>query len=150
MFTFVGPERILTAPAPGAPVVPNAAQKRSAEMASKLVTDREKSTRAVRAAVDTHCEAIATTLEKVLSPHLRKGEKMPDTALLARLVGRSLGADNEALARADKAHEAELADDAAPRTKRDTSAEKGAIGAGGRARRRSATGSPDTCSSTRS
>ena len=44
--------------------------------------------------------------------------------LLLRLVGRLIATENEALVRADAAHERELADDAAPRKARDEAVEK--------------------------
>src|SRR5262249_45329557 len=56
--------------------------------------------------------------------YLRKDEKMPDVALVSRLVGRWIEATNHALVVADDAHTKELADDAAPREARDTSVEK--------------------------
>ncbi len=91
-------------------------------MASKLVTDREKSARAVVAAADTHARQAASAVDKKLSKYLKTGETMPDLALLARLVGRSIGSTSEALVKADRAHEAELGDDTAPREARDQAA----------------------------
>ena len=91
---------------------------------SKQVLDREKSTRAVVAAADTHAPDIAAALTRELSAHLHKGETLPDLTLIAHLIGRKVKADFEVLVRADRAHEAELSDDAAPREARDTAAEK--------------------------
>lgn len=93
-------------------------------MPSKLVTDREKSARAVTAAADTHAAAVGEALANELAPHLAPGETMPDVALLVRLFGRKIAADNATLVKADTAHERELADDAAPREARDTAAAK--------------------------
>lgn len=93
-------------------------------MPSKLVTDREKSARAVAAAAETHAAAIATGMKDALTAHLRQGESMPDGALLARLIGRKILADNAALSTADHAHEKELADDEGPREDRDAAAAK--------------------------
>jgi len=88
-------------------------------MPSKLVTDREKSTNAVLAAARTHgaiaAEAIAGALEGVLT----KGEKQPDLTLLIELCTRVLDRSIRAVVAADAAHEAELADDATPRSSRD-------------------------------
>jgi hypothetical protein len=91
---------------------------------SKQVLDREKSTRAVVAAADTHAADIAAAITRELSTHLHKGETLPDLGLLGHLIGRKLKADFDVLVRADRAHEAELSDDAAPRDARDVAAEK--------------------------
>jgi hypothetical protein len=91
-------------------------------MTSKLVTDREKSSRSVAAAAETHAEEIAKGFASELKPHLKSGEAMPDVALLVRLIGRRILADTAALVAADDAHEHELADDAAPREARDEAA----------------------------
>ncbi|WP_437482777.1 hypothetical protein WME75_41520 [Sorangium sp. So ce1014] len=91
-------------------------------MASKLVTDRDKSSRAVAASAETHADESAKGTAAELAPFLRSGEKMPDVALLMRLVARRLAADTAALVAADDAHERELADDAAPREARDEAA----------------------------
>lgn len=93
-------------------------------MTSKLVTDREKSARAVEAAAETHAAQIAAGFQRELSIHLRAGETLPDTGLLARLIGRKIAADNAALVAADRAHEKELSDDAGPREDRDAAAVK--------------------------
>jgi len=91
---------------------------------SKEVLDREKSTRGVVAAGDTHAVDIAAAITRELSTHLHKGEALPDLTLFAQLIGRKVKADFEVLVRADRAHEAELSDDAAPREARDVAAEK--------------------------
>lgn len=93
-------------------------------MASKQVTDREKSARAVGAAAETHAKDIGAGLESALEPYLAKGETMPDLGLLARLLGRGIEARAKALVDADVAHEKELGDDAQPREQRDAAAEK--------------------------
>jgi len=93
-------------------------------MASKAVTDRQKSARSVTAAAHTHANEVAGRIAELLSPHLRPDEDMPDVGLLLRLVGRLIATENEALVRADAAHERELADDAAPRKARDEAVEK--------------------------
>jgi len=93
-------------------------------MASKAVTDRQKSARAVTAAAHTHANEVATRVAELLAPHLRPDEQMPDFGLFLRLVGRLIATENEVLVRADAAHERELADDAAPRKARDEAVEK--------------------------
>lgn len=92
-------------------------------MPSKQVTDREKSARAVAAAANTHAATVAASVEELLRQHLQKSEKMPDVGLLLVLVGRSIEAAFATLKAADKAHENELSDDAAPRERRDAAAE---------------------------
>ena len=72
---------------------------------SKQVLDREKSTRAVVAAADTHAADIAAAITRELSAHLRKGETLPDLTLLGHLIGRKLKADFDVLVRADRVHE---------------------------------------------
>jgi hypothetical protein len=93
-------------------------------MPSKQITDREKSARAVTAAAVQHASAIHEGLKGELATHLRQGETMPDVDLLIRLLGRKIEADMSTAVQADKAHDAELADDAAPREARDTAYEK--------------------------
>jgi hypothetical protein len=93
-------------------------------MTSKQVTDREKSARAVGAAAETHAAQIAAGFARELTAHLRAGETLPDTGLLARLIGRKIVADNAALVAADRAHEQELSDDEGPREDRDEAAAK--------------------------
>lgn len=91
-------------------------------MPSKLVTDRQKSARAVVAAASTHGAIMGEALKGLLSPHLQGNEQVPDVGLLCLLVGRLLLSQNEKLVAADAAHEAELSDDAAPREARDKAA----------------------------
>ena len=88
-------------------------------MSSKQVTDRQKSAAAVIAAARTHGSTAASTVAATLSPVLAKPEKQPDLALLVELSTRTLEAAITKLVQADDAHEAELSDDAGPRTRRD-------------------------------
>lgn len=92
-------------------------------MASKQVTDREKASRSVIAAATSHAGAIATAVSAGMSPHLKKGEALPDIAALANLLARRLKAEIDGLVETDRAHEAELSDDAAHREARDAAAE---------------------------
>ena len=92
-------------------------------MASKQVTDREKSARAVVAAGETQAAAASAEIKKLLAPHLNKGESMPDVALLMTLVARALDTTKTRLVEADAAHEAELGDDEPVRRGRDEAAE---------------------------
>lgn len=91
-------------------------------MSSKLITDREKSARAVAQAGETNADAVGEAFAKRYGGHLEKGEKAPDLALAMRLVARALRADTKAMVAADAAHEHELADDDQPRTDREKTA----------------------------
>ena len=91
-------------------------------MASKEVIDREKAAREVVAAGETHGAAAADALSALLTPLLKRGEKMPDIGLLMALMGRRLEATSAALVKADDTHEKELGDDAEPRARRDAAA----------------------------
>jgi hypothetical protein len=89
---------------------------------SKLVTDREKSARAVVAAAESHAAAAGGGVRKLLASALKSGEKMPDLELMIALVGRTIGSTSKRLTEADAAHERELGDDAGPREERDEAA----------------------------
>ncbi|WP_437734714.1 hypothetical protein [Sorangium sp. So ce1335] len=91
-------------------------------MPSKRVTDRQKSASAVIAAGETHADRIAAEIEALLSPYLRKGEKMPNIALLTHLVTRALADARDRMVTADEALADELADDGPPREGRDEAA----------------------------
>lgn len=88
-------------------------------MASKQVAARKKSSTFVGAAATSHAEVFQKASEEFLSPHLKKGEKLPDLALVGVLMGRALEASTTAMEKADDAHEMEMADDVAPRDARD-------------------------------
>jgi hypothetical protein len=93
-------------------------------MSSKQVTDRQKSAQAVTASIETHADEVGQAVARRLAPCLERGEKMPDVALLLRLLGRELAARVAAMVAADEAHERELGDDAGPREDRDAAAAK--------------------------
>lgn len=86
---------------------------------AKQVTDRESSAESVAAAADTHHDKIRQAFEDQFGKHLRGNEKMPDLGLVLLLISRGLRTTSEALVEASRAHDAELADDAAPREARD-------------------------------
>lgn len=91
-------------------------------MLSKEVLDRQKSAGAVVASLEAHGDAAGERLGAQFKAVLRKGEAAPDVAQTLRLFGRMLARDAAALAEADDRHEAEKADDDAPRAARDESA----------------------------
>lgn len=89
---------------------------------AKQVTDRESSAESVAAAADTHTDKIRKAFEDRFGKHLHAKEKMPDIGLVLLLVSRALRATSATLVEASRAHDAELADDAAPREARDGAA----------------------------
>ncbi len=91
-------------------------------MASKQVIDRQKQAKLVLATGETHASPLTTRLTSELSPHLQRGEKLPDVALLVQLFLRWLGQAETDLVAADLTYERELADDDAPRRARDEAA----------------------------
>ncbi|MCK6586215.1 MAG: hypothetical protein L6Q76_01385 [Polyangiaceae bacterium] len=91
-------------------------------MPSKLVVDRQKSAQAVIAAGETNASLIADELQKLLAPHLRKSEQIPDIDLLIDLVARYLATSTDSMIAADEKNLRELADDEAARNARDEAA----------------------------
>ena len=91
-------------------------------MASKQVIDRQKLGELVLATSETHVTALTARLKSELSPHLQRGETLPDFAQVSALFLRWLADAQKTLIAADLAHERELADDAAPRRARDDAA----------------------------
>lgn len=91
-------------------------------MASKQVIDRQKQAQLVLSTGETHAAILSTRLQAELTPHLQRGEKLPDFTLTAQLFLRWLGQAEAALVAADLTHERELADDAEPRRARDEAA----------------------------
>lgn len=88
-------------------------------MASKQVTDRQKSADAVIAVGLSLAPDIGSTVTLSHTPWLQPGETMPDLALFTLLLCRSLGAAKMAMIQADQAHVTELSDDPAFREARD-------------------------------
>lgn len=87
-------------------------------MPSKAVTDREKSADSV-IAVEAHAASVAAALEPVFKRHLKKGETVPDIALLIRVLCAELESAKTAMVTADEAHQRELDDDPEVRKNRD-------------------------------
>ena len=92
-------------------------------MPSKSVTDRQKSTRSVNAAIKTHANAIHERFADLVAPVLAEGEQVPDMRHLLDVLGRLLTLRVEAMVEADEAHIQELGDDAPARAVRDEVAE---------------------------
>jgi len=99
-------------------------EKESFCMASKAAINRQRAARIVASTAYTYSADAASRVKETLSRYAKPGEQVPDIQLLVRLVGRMIASENEALGRADAAHEVELADDTEPRKLRDETAEK--------------------------
>jgi hypothetical protein len=93
-------------------------------MASKAALDRQRAARTVASTAYTYSADASARVKDLLSRYAKPGEQMPDIELFIRLIGRMIAMENEALVRADAAHELELADDTEPRKARDEAAEK--------------------------
>lgn len=89
---------------------------------AKQVTDRQGSTETVASAAETHAARAGEAFAASFADCLEGKEKMPDVPLLLTLVARKMRRLNAALVSASDAHDAELADDAAPREARDEAA----------------------------
>jgi hypothetical protein len=106
-------------------------------MRSKMVSDRLKANDSVLEALRQLAGKVGAQMEALLAPYLKKGEKMPDLELFARMLERMLEDAGSKMDKADAAHNQELADDAEPRERRDAATSevysalvevKGAIG----------------------
>jgi len=89
-------------------------------MASKQVTDRQKSADSVIAGGETHAEAIQQALAELVKPPLKKGEGPPDVGHVVRFSCGLLRAAKDRMVKADEAHEAELSDDPPVRAARES------------------------------
>ena len=108
-------------PAPRMDTLPELSSWRAASDKSRI---GRKSARLVIAAIEAHTGEMSTRLSARTREYEHKGEKTPDVGLLVRLLGRELAAVLAALSAADRAHEAELGDDAGPRAQRDEAAQQ--------------------------
>lgn len=88
-------------------------------MSSKLLAERERSSRRVTTLLRENVGRIVSGTQEMLSPHLRDDEKLPDIGFLVELLARSLESRTEALMHCDGKVKAEKADDARPRSARD-------------------------------
>lgn len=91
-------------------------------MPSKARSDREASARVVITSLTTHKAEIEEGLAAFLRPYAKRGEALPEVGPLLEFLARALTTTLRNYAAADDAHEAEQADDVAPREARDTSA----------------------------
>ncbi len=70
-------------------------------MTSKMVTDRQKTSRSLCAAIDTFGPQTVQAVGELCAPHLAHGETMPDLTLLFSLLTKVVQADIDALVLAD-------------------------------------------------
>jgi hypothetical protein len=90
---------------------------------AKQVTDRQGATNTVVSAADTHAARLAEKFAAMFGPFLQAKEKMPDIALVVKLVSRYQQHKIDSLVAKSDAHDRELADDAEPRERRDGAAD---------------------------
>lgn len=88
-------------------------------MPSKQIIGRRKSGEIVASAASVHASRVAQAVTTLLTPHLSKGQKMPDVEGLTLLVGKWLAETSATMAAADEAHLHELSDDDPFRQSRD-------------------------------
>lgn len=90
-------------------------------MISKQVSDRERSSREVLAALDTHARPAVSRLTEVLRPHAPADAAL-DLEPLRATLSRWLDSATQAMIQADQDHLAELRDDAPVLARRDDTA----------------------------
>lgn len=93
-------------------------------MSSKQVNDREKGSKLAAAAVEAQAQTIGRVLAEMLRSFLASGEVLPDMAFFVVLLGRLLRSSGNVLVERDDVYQAELSDDAAPRSERDSMVEQ--------------------------
>lgn len=91
---------------------------------SKPLTDRQGATEIVASAAETHAARTAEKFSALFADCLEAKEKMPDVALLFKLLARKQRRVTALVAVADEAYEKEMGDDTEPRERRDTAASK--------------------------
>ena len=91
---------------------------------SKPLTDRQGATEIVASAAETHAARAAEKFTELFADCLEGKEKIPDIALLFKLLARKQRRMTALVAEADEAYAKELGDDAEPRERRDTASGK--------------------------
>lgn len=87
---------------------------------AREVTGREASAEAVASAAETHAAEVAKAFVAKFKQHVPKKEEVPDVGVLLRTLAKALRTQSADLLEKSAQHDAELADDAAPREARDT------------------------------
>jgi len=88
-------------------------------MVSKMVTDRQKTARALASALTEHAAGAHARFSDLVQPYLREEEQTPDLVLFQELLQRHLAAVRENLVGVDTLHHWEQLDDQQVRAKRD-------------------------------
>ena len=89
-------------------------------MASKMVTDRQKTAAGLLAVLDKHAEEANTTFATLVKGHLREGEEAPDLVFLQELLRRNLAHLDNELIQADERNLREKREGRKQRRLRDT------------------------------
>lgn len=87
---------------------------------AKEVTGREASAESVASAAETHATEVAKAFVAKFKQHVPKKTEVPDVGVLLRTLAKALRVQAADLIEKSAQHDAELADDAAPREARDT------------------------------
>ncbi len=88
-------------------------------MASRLVVLRQRLAKTIHSALERFAEVVTPVLTERFDPFLEDGETPVDFSALQQLLHRMAEESFEAMVTADKAHLDELANDIAPRLRRD-------------------------------
>ena len=88
---------------------------------SKEVTNRQRMSEEIIAAIRSHGPRIASELLGALSPYLREGERAPDLQIFMGLMERWATETTSRMVAADEEHARELGEDAQARSRRDDS-----------------------------
>ena len=88
-------------------------------MTSQTLTDTQKLAEDIMTAIETHADEIDLGAGAALRSELQAGERWPASGLLLRLAGRRVHRTLGAYATAERALDAERADDIEPRAQRD-------------------------------
>lgn len=86
---------------------------------AKEVTDREAAAEAVAAAAEAHAERVSKAFTEKFKAYVPKKQELPDMGVVLRTLAGALRASSADLVDKSEKHDAELADDAAPREARD-------------------------------
>lgn len=92
-------------------------------MASQGVLDRQRIANKIVAAVRTHAQAVGTRMQEVFAPAVAEGEPAPDFVVFQEQLARYLELRIAQMVEAEEVHFSELADDLAPRRRRDEAAQ---------------------------
>lgn len=92
-------------------------------MASQGVLDRQRIAGRIVAAVRTHAQDVGARMQEVFAPAVAEGEPAPDFVVFQEQLARYLEMRIDQMVEAEEVHFSELADDLAPRRRRDEAAQ---------------------------